>query len=323
MCGSALLLGDVAQFVQLLLTRQYAPHGRQKAARKDIPIAGRTQNTRHPLQCLSYPLILLGWQHSPRRRDNRTKASDSNTHLVDAVRYVGERCRLTEKDRRQALSTDPPQTLFDRHAGFEVGRQVMRLRCVHPPIEEVIATFCFVAYLDAQRGDLKKVQSRSVERCRITALEQQFDLADRLAALAIRGSNLAFVERPLDLGRRIRFKREKGAPNQNGEPRAKLRLGKPDRQMSAAVRSARIRPLVLDDILPLAVDGRCRPLDVFRANSLDVPVIFFTYQEEETFSPQPVCRCIVIGLEGLAVRRVPIAGQLKQRLLQLWHVVRR
>src|SRR5215472_11894889 len=75
MCGSALLLGDVAQFVQLLLTRQYAPHGRQKAARKDIPIAGRTQNTRHPLQCVSYPHILLGWQHTPRRRDNRTKAT--------------------------------------------------------------------------------------------------------------------------------------------------------------------------------------------------------------------------------------------------------
>src|SRR5262249_32697737 len=200
MCGSALLLGDVAQLVQLLFTRQDAPHGRQKAARKDIPIAGSTQNTCHPLQCVSYPLILLGWQHTPRGRDNRAKASDSNPHLVDAVRYVGERCRLSEKDRRQALSTDPPQTLFDRHAGFEVGRQVMRLRCVHPPIEEVIATFCFVEYLDAQRGDLKKVQSRSVERCRITALEQQFDLAHRLAALAIGGSGLSPVPGTLALG---------------------------------------------------------------------------------------------------------------------------
>src|SRR5215831_10239998 len=99
MCGSALLLGDVAQFVQLLSPQQYAPHGRQKAARKDIPIARWTQNTCHPLQCVSYPLILLGWQHTPRGRNNRAKASDSNPHLVDAVPYVGERCCLTEKNR--------------------------------------------------------------------------------------------------------------------------------------------------------------------------------------------------------------------------------
>src|SRR5262249_62017394 len=96
----------------------------------------------------------------------------------------------------------------------------MRLRCVHPPIEEVMATFCFVEYLDAQRGDLKKVQSRSVERCRITALEQQFDLADRLAALAIGGFDLPFLPRPRALGRSLKVLRGKGAPKHKWEPRA-------------------------------------------------------------------------------------------------------
>src|SRR5262249_61713113 len=83
----------------------------------------------------------------------------------------GQRRPPKEKTCRRATRPDPPQTLLDRHAGFEAGRQIMMPRRVHHLVDEVIATFCFVAYLDAQRGDLKKVQSHSVERRRITALE--------------------------------------------------------------------------------------------------------------------------------------------------------
>jgi hypothetical protein len=49
------------------------------------------------------------------------------------------------------------------------------------------------------------------------------------------------------------FKREKGAPNQNGEPRAKLRLGKLDRQMAQAMiagdRARRRISLLLEHLL--------------------------------------------------------------------------
>jgi len=38
------------------------------------------------------------------------------------------------------------------------------------PAEEAVATFCFAAYLEAQRGNIEKTQRRSVEHRRIADL---------------------------------------------------------------------------------------------------------------------------------------------------------
>jgi hypothetical protein len=65
----------------------------------------------------------------------------------------------------------------------------------------------------------------------------------------------------------------------------------------AAVRCRRICPIAFDDILPVAPHGRRHPPDLLRANLLNMIVISFAHQEDETFPSQFVIRRVVIGIE--------------------------
>src|SRR5580704_8947825 len=118
-------------------------------------------------------------------------------------------------------------------------------------LRQVVAPFRFAVSLYTKRGHLLQLHGEIVESGGSTALEFEFDLADRFGPVVSDSPDLTFVDCRLYRSSRYRLDREDRAGDFGHEKRPQIG-GRTLRQARAALRRIRVGSTIGDRVFPLA-----------------------------------------------------------------------
>jgi len=123
---------------------------------------------------------------------------------MDALRIASQGSCLISQQVREAGRADRLQGCLVGRCWIESnGCGSYRLR--YRPFEGGVAAFGLAARLDAQRRRREQIERDVEQRAGVAALELEFDLADRRSRRTGEATNLALVDRRLDVQRRGRI----------------------------------------------------------------------------------------------------------------------
>jgi len=214
---------------------------------------------------------------------------------VDALDVAAERRRLVAQQMRKAGAADTLQRVVDRHLRVEHnGFSRDRRRWLIATRRQPVAALGFAARVDPQRRGFEQFESEIVECRRVAVLELQLDLADRLAAAALRSPDHAAVNRGLDPRPGFGLDLDRHAVELGDEQRAQL-PGDPPRNARAALARPRIRLVVEDRILPFAARQQILPVRILGFQGLYEPPVLLAHPQDRPGSSQRLIRRIEIG----------------------------
>src|SRR5260370_29673800 len=233
-----------------------------------IQIAGRPKRTAERSKLLGDPLDVRLRKDLLQRRNCRAKPPHGHPHLVNAFRLGRERGGLVSQQLGEATAADLSQSRLDRHIGIQndglcVNRRGSGVAALHEPI----APLRFAAGLDTKRSRLQQLRGEVVESAGVTALELEFDLADRLSPLLAYGPDLAFVDRRLDRRSRQRLAWRDRASDFGHDKRPQI-AGPTLRQARAAQRRIGGGATLRDRIFPPAPRPWIPPREDFLLDGL-------------------------------------------------------